>query len=159
MAATARRVERARDAAVPLHEQQLAFTQLVEESQHLVLGPGAHAAARSGRRQGRRPGSIRDCLATPAQLRDPSAFATWMKTIVARNCARRLRQRTRRAEAVELPRMVGPDTHGVDYQSLITSALATLPEGERDVTVLFYFLGQTEIGRVLHLEPGTVAKR
>ena len=40
-------------------------------------------------------------------------------------------------------------------------AAATLPAGERDVTVLFYFLGysQAQIGRLLRLKPGTVGKR
>ena len=53
------------------------------------------------------------------------------------------------------------DGHGLDYQSLIASALASLPRGERDVMVLFYFLGYTqrEIARLLRLKPGTVGKR
>mgnify|MGYP001607575420 CR=1 FL=1 len=37
-ASTAQLVERARDLALPLREQHAAFTQLVEQSQHLVFG-------------------------------------------------------------------------------------------------------------------------
>jgi hypothetical protein len=43
----------------------------------------------------------------------------------------------------------------------VASAVATLPAGERHVTVLYYFLGYTlkEVARLLHLKPGTVGKR
>jgi hypothetical protein len=43
----------------------------------------------------------------------------------------------------------------------MASAVSALPQDERHVTVLFYFLGYTlpEIARLLHLKPGTVGKR
>lgn len=158
---TARLVEQARDPAAPLQEQHLAFTQLVEESQHLVFGLALTLLRDTDDAKDATQEAYATAWLRLRQLRDPSAFPTWVKTIVARLCARRRRPRTRRPEDVELPCSVEPDTSRVDYQSLIAPALAALPAGERDVTVLYYFLGysQPEISRMLRLRPGTVAKR
>ncbi|HEX8694395.1 MAG TPA: sigma-70 family RNA polymerase sigma factor [Longimicrobium sp.] len=161
VADTARLVETARDPAVPLQEQHLAFTRLVEQSQHLVFGL-ALTLLRDGDDA---RDAVQEAFATAwlrlRQLRDPSAFPTWLRTIVASQCARQLRRRARRPEAAELPRFVEAESRRVDYQALVASAVAALPDGERQVTVLFYFLGysQPEIARVLRLKPGTVAKR
>ncbi len=48
-----------------------------------------------------------------------------------------------------------------DHRTLLAAAVATLPEGDRQVTVSFYFLGHSlqEVDRLLHLRAGTVAKR
>ena len=53
------------------------------------------------------------------------------------------------------------DHHQMDYQSVVAAALERLPEGERDVTVLFYFLGYSlpQIAKLLSLKAGTVGKR
>jgi len=158
---TARRVETARDPAVPLQEQHRAFTQLVEQSQHLVFG----LALTLLRDADDARDAVQEAYATAwlrlRQLRDPAAFPTWLRTIVATQCARQLRRRPRRPVAAEPPPPVEADTRRVDYQALVASAVSALPEGERHVTVLFYFLeySQPEIARVLGLKPGTVAKR
>jgi hypothetical protein len=56
---------------------------------------------------------------------------------------------------------VEPADDRIDYRLAIASALKRLPAGERDVTVLFYFLGYTmpQIASLLRLKPGTVGKR
>jgi RNA polymerase sigma factor (sigma-70 family) len=156
-----RLVETARDPDVPLREQHRAFAQLVEQSQHLVFGL---ALARL-----RDPDDARDAVqeayATAwlrlRQLRDPDAFPTWLRTIVATQCARQLRRRVRGTEAAEPPAPGETDGHRNDYQALVAAAVAALPDGERHVTTLYYFLGyrQPEIARLLRLKPGTVAKR
>jgi len=157
---TPRLVETARDPGAALHEQQLAFTQLVEESQHLVFG----LALALLRDADDARDAVQEAYATAwlrlSQLRDPSAFSTWLKTIVATQCTRQLRRRTRRSEPVELTESAEADG-GHDYQGLLASAVGALPEGERHVTVLFYFLGYTqpEIARLLRVKPGTVGKR
>lgn len=160
-ATTAQLVEKARDSALPLHEQHSAFTQLIEQSQHLVIG----LALASLRDMEDAKDAAQDAFTTAwlrlPQLRDARAFPAWLRTIVATQCTRRLRRRTRRPELVELPLSIDADNRRLDYQSLVASALATLPEGERDVMVLFYFLGYTQpdIARLLRLKPGTVGKR
>jgi RNA polymerase sigma-70 factor (ECF subfamily) len=109
--------------------------------------------------------AVQDAFATAwhrlHQLRDPAAFAPWLKSIVATECSRRRRRRTLRPEAMPPPGSVEADTRRVDYQSVLASALAELPAGERHVTVMFYFLGysQPQIARLLRLKPGTVGKR
>ena len=161
VADTARLVETARDPAVSLQEQHLAFAQLVEQSQHLVFG----LALTLLRDADDARDAVQEAFATAwlrlRQLRDPTAFPTWLRTIVATQCARQLRRRGRRPGVAEPPRSVEADTRRVDYQALVASAVAALPDGERHVTVLFYFLeySQPEIARVLRLKPGTVAKR
>ena len=158
---TARLVETARDPATPLQEQHLAFTRLVEQSQHLVFG----LALTLLRDADDARDAVQEAYATAwlrlRQLRDPAAFPTWLRTIVATQCTRQLRRRARRPADVEPPRSVEADSRRVDYQTLVASAVAALPSGERHVTVLFYFLeySQPEIAQVLRLKPGTVAKR
>jgi RNA polymerase sigma-70 factor (ECF subfamily) len=158
---TAQLVEQARDPSRPLHEQHAAFAQLVAQTQHVVLG----LALTSLRDVEDAKDAAQDAFTIAwlrlRQLRDAAAFAPWLKTIVATQCARRHRLRTRRSEVSELPELAAADPERPDYPSLIASALATLPQGERDVTLLFYFLGHslTEIARLLRLKPGTVGKR
>ena len=97
-----------------------------------------------------------------SQLRDPSAFSAWLKTIIATQCNRRRRHHPpSESELLEFHGSADTESPNFDYQSLIAKALASLPRGERDVMVLFYFLGYTqrEIARLLHLKPGTVGKR
>ena len=157
---TAGLVERARDPAAHLQDQHRAFTQLVEQSQHLVFGLALTLLRDADDARDAAQESYATAWLRLRQLRDPSAFPTWLRTIVAKQCARQLRRRTRRTEAGEPP-SVATDSRAVDYQSLVAAAVAALPDGERDVTVLFYFLGysQPDIARVLRLKPGTVAKR
>jgi RNA polymerase sigma-70 factor (ECF subfamily) len=95
------------------------------------------------------------------QLRDPSAFASWLRAIVATACSR---QRRKRASAPDDPAgrsSVDADDRHMDYQAVVASALESLPEAQRQVTVLFYFLGYSlpQIAKLLKLKPGTVGKR
>ena len=157
---TAQLVEKARDPAAPLHERHAAFAQLVEQSQHIVFG----IALASLRDVEDARDAAQDAFLTAwlrlGQLRDASLFPAWLRKIVATRCLRSLRRRTR-AREIALPDAIEADSRRLDYGSLLTAALAALPAGERDVTVLFYFLGnsQAQIGRLLRLKPGTVGKR
>ena len=157
---TAQLVEKARDPAAPLHEQHAAFAQLVEQSQPIVFG----IALGSLREVEDARDAAQDAFLTAwlrlGQLRDASLFPAWLRKIVATRCLRSLRRRTR-AREIALPEAIEADSRPLDYGSLLSAALATLPDGERDVTVLFYFLGysQAQIGRLLRLKPGTVGKR
>jgi RNA polymerase sigma-70 factor (ECF subfamily) len=160
-AITARLVENARDPGATLHDQHVAFTQLVQQSQHIAFG----LAPRSLRDVEDAKDATQDAFSTAwhrlRQLRDPDLFVSWLNSIVASECARRRRRRALVPEALAPPASVEADAHRLDYKSVIASALDKLPIGERHVTVLFYFLGynQAEIGRLLGLKPGTVGKR
>jgi RNA polymerase sigma-70 factor (ECF subfamily) len=160
-ATTARLVEKARDPATPLDEQHAAFTRLVLQNQHIVFG----LALASLRDVEDARDAAQDTFSTAwhrlRQLRDPSAFTAWLKPIVATECSRRRRRHRHAPERMTPPASVEADTCRLDYQSVIASALERLPEAERHVTVLYYFLGYTlpQIARLLRLKPGTVGKR
>lgn len=157
---TAQLVEKARNPAASLHERHAAFAQLVEQSQHIVFG----VALASLREVEDARDAAQDAFLTAwlrlGQLRDASLFSAWLRKIVATRCLRSLRRRMRAGE-IASPDAIEADCRGLDYGSLLTAALDALPAGERDVTVLFYFLGysQAQIGRLLRLKPGTVGKR
>ena len=160
-AVTARLVEQARDPDASLHERQAAFTGLVQQSQHFVF---ALALTRL-RDAEEAKDAAQDAFATAwlrlGQLRDPSAFEPWLKSMVSRECSRRLRRREPVSAAAARPASVAADTRRLDYQRVVATELARLPEGDRQVTVLFYFLGYdlAQIAALLRLKPGTVAKR
>jgi RNA polymerase sigma-70 factor (ECF subfamily) len=156
----ARLVEAARDPAASLDSRHAAFTRLVQQSQHIVF---AFALGLLRDVEDARDAS-QDSFATAwhrlPQLRDARAFPAWLKSIVASECSRRRRRRGVALHGLP-PASVQTDTRRLDYQSIIASALERLPDGERHVTVLFYFLGHSlpEIARLLRLKPGTVGKR
>ena len=158
---TAQLVEKARDPQASLQEQHDAFTCLVHESQHAVVT----LALASLRHLENAKDVSQNAFATAwrrlGQLRDPRAFDAWLKSIVVRECARWRRQRPLLPEDSAAPFTVEADLHDRDYQGLLVNALAGLPEHERRVTVLFYFLGhtQSQIARLLRVKPGTVGKR
>jgi RNA polymerase sigma-70 factor (ECF subfamily) len=154
-------VQRARDPAASLHEQHAAFNQLVRQSQHIVFG----LALASLRDVEEAKDAAQDAFATAwhrlRQLRDPSSFAPWLKAIVATACARQRRKRPPVPNDSARRMSVEADDRHMDYQAVIACALESLPEGQRHVTVLFYFLGYTlpQIAKLLRLKPGTVGKR
>ena len=158
---TAALVEQARDPTMSLGDQQAAFAQLVQRSQHVVF-----ALALSYLRDGDdAKDATQDAFVMAwrclSKLRDPGAFEPWLKSIVARKCARRCRSHAPATLVTNLPRYAELNEERVDYQRLVADALDELPAGERNVTVLFYFLGYTQpqIGELLGLKPGTVGKR
>lgn len=152
-------VERARDSTVPLQERHAAFALLVDETQHLAFGLALSALRDvEDARDAAQEAYTTAWLRLP-QLRHPSAFTGWLRTIVTSQCTRRLR--ARRDEPGELPEEVEAPEDRRDFAALVRSALSALPTAERQVTILFYFLGHTlpEIARLLRLKPGTVGKR
>lgn len=157
----ARLARQARDPAASLHEQHAAFGEIVRRSQHIVFG----LALASLRDVEDAKDAAQDALATAwhrlPQLRDPGAFLPWLRTIVATACARKRRKRTEAPNGCIVEPAIEAGDEKFDYQSVIASALEQLPAGERDVTILFYFLGYTlpRIAEILRLKTGTVGKR
>jgi RNA polymerase sigma-70 factor, ECF subfamily len=154
-------VEKARDPAASLHEQHAAFGEIVRQSQHIVFG----LALASLRDVEDAKDAAQETFAAAwhrlRQLRDPSALVPWLRRIVATACTLQRRKRVEAPHDPAFESIAEPTDERIDYQSVVASALQRLPEGERDVTVLFYFLGYTipQIARLLRLKPGTVGKR
>lgn len=158
---TARLVEEARNANASLSARHAAFAQLVLQSQHIAFG----RALASLRDVEDAKDVAQDTFATAwhrlHQLRDPFAFAPWLAAIATRACSRQRQNRAPATDDAALQSALASDAQPMDYQSVVASALGRLPQGERDVTVLFYFLGysQPQIARLLRLKTGTVGKR
>jgi len=153
-------VERARDPGASLSVQHAAFTELVRRTQHSVF---ALAFSRLGDVEDARD-AAQEAYATAwrrlGQLRDSAAFEPWLRSVVARECARRRRRRAPPAGCVG-EACAGPDDGRLDYQAIVAAELDRLSEADREVVVLFYFLGYSlaQVGERLRLRPGTVAKR
>jgi RNA polymerase sigma-70 factor (ECF subfamily) len=158
---TAALVELARDRTISLSEQHAAFTRLVERFQHAVFA----LALSSLRDADDAKDASQDAFATAwrclRSLRDSQAFEPWLKSIVVRECSRRIRRRAPVAAEIDTLPCVAESDERRDYEELIAAALDKLSAAEREVTILFYFLGYTQpqIARLLHLKPGTVGKR
>ena len=160
-ATVARLVDKARDPAASLQDQHAAFAKLVGRFQHVALGRALASLCDIDDAKDATQDAFITAWQRLRQLRDPAAFSPWLRAIVASACSRRRRKREPVSDELAVPRSVEADDRQLDYQSVIASALEQLPDGERDVTVLFYFLGYTlpQIARLLRLKPGTVGKR
>ena len=160
-ATLARLVEEARDPSASLHDRHRAFDEIVRQSQQVVL----RVALASLRDIEDAKDAAQDAFATAwhrlPQLRDPHAFAPWLRAIVATACTRQRRKRLAAQRDLTLRSTVEPPGATMDYESLVASAVKRLPKGEQDVTILYYFVGhtQTQIAKLLRLKPGTVGKR
>jgi RNA polymerase sigma factor (sigma-70 family) len=154
-------VETARSRSSSLDEQHAAFTSLVQQSQHRVF---ALAFSRL-RDVDDAKDATQDAFATAwrrlSQLRDPPAFTPWLRSIVLSECSRRQRSH-RQSPSIAADRVtIESQTARVDYQSVVARAVHKLSDAERDVIVLYYYLGYTlpQIARLLNLKPGTAGKR
>src|SRR3954447_14762460 len=103
-----------------------------------------------------------------AQLREPAAFAGWLRKIIFKQCDRLTRGKrvaTMPMEAacdVAAPQL-GPAEMAErrETQEAVREAIRSLPEGEREVTVLFYIseYSQPEIAAFIGRSVITVKKR
>jgi RNA polymerase sigma factor (sigma-70 family) len=102
------------------------------------------------------------------QLRQPEAFAGWLRRIVHSQCHRLLRARDNTAAMCQLPDQVPAaqplPEHLVEQQELqerVWAAIASLPETERTPVALYYLDGQPQrqIASDLDLSLAAVKKR
>ncbi len=102
------------------------------------------------------------------QLKEPSAFPGWFRQIVFRQCTRVLRQATVQCTSLEavsdgLLAESNPEEIAVqeEVQAYVRSAVASLPQHERLVTVLFYGCrySYNEVSAFLKIPLTTVKKR
>ena len=102
------------------------------------------------------------------QLREPGAFAAWLRRIVLTECNRM----TRGKRLTFVPLDAGLDVSSADpgphadaerseLKEKVLALVRSLPEGERMVTTLFYVAGytQADIGEFLGVPLTTVVKR
>ena len=158
---SAKLVEAARDRHASLAEQHAAFGKLVEGWQSLVFGLAFERTQDSDDAQDVAQESFAIAWRRLPQLRDAKAFGAWLRRIVVTEANHRRRGARDAATRDASTEVHFPAEPSSDYRSLLTAAIGTLSEGERQVTLLFYFLGhsQREVARLLGIRVGTVAKR
>jgi RNA polymerase sigma factor (sigma-70 family) len=103
-----------------------------------------------------------------SQLRQPSAFPGWFRTIVFKHCDR-LRRRRQLATvpldaAADLPTSADGPAEAAERRAIrdqVVGAIQSLPSHERDVVALFYIseYSQAEIGGFLGLPVSTIKSR
>lgn len=102
------------------------------------------------------------------KLREPRAFAGWLKRIVVRRCSRMLRRK--RLPAAPLDRAAGIASDGrtppemAEYRELreaLRSSVSELPRNQRLAVQMFYFQGYSlnEISDALNIPVPTLKKR
>jgi RNA polymerase sigma-70 factor (ECF subfamily) len=141
-------VDRARDDSLPVDQQHAAFAELVRRFEEAAF---AWAVQRV-----HDPEEARDVCQEAfvtawlklRQLRDPAAFAGWLRRIVSR-------------AGVEDRQSCLPGQAGLPVLHSYTIVTTLLNEQERRILTLHYHLGYKldEIAAMLHLPRGTVGKR
>lgn len=143
-------VERARDDSLPLSEQHAAFTELVRRFEEAAFAWALQHVEDPDTARDVCQEAFLTAWAKLRQLREPAAFAGWLRKIVNRSG---VRQRTSCRSGT------GGDRLPEAYQSGGSAAtgLLHLPR----VIVLHYYLGYTvdEIAAMLEIPRGTAGKR
>lgn len=102
------------------------------------------------------------------QLRDPLAFAGWLRRIVYTHCDRMIRGKQPHLEPLETRYDIATENPGPEsvvetqeIQSQVQQAINALPDHERDVTEGYYLQGesQQELAERLQVPVTTVKKR
>ena len=162
MQSTAQLVVQARDPALGRPLRHAAFTRLVERFQDMVYGMAWAAIGDSQQAQDLAQDIFLAAYLDLSNLVDPVAFPGWLRRLAQRQCGR--------ARPVPLPEDLpapqaeaDPETAWEKGQrhAALHQALQALPQGQRQVLVLFY-LGdypQREIADFLGLSLAAVKKR
>ena len=161
-------VRRARDSRASIREQHAAFAMLVERFEEMAFSTalGACQDAESAR------DACQDAFLLAWRklptLRDPAAFGGWLKRLVRTQCARARRRgtsaETRGCALSETPEHSCDTAECFDrreVQVLVRTAVMSLPPGEREAVILFYFLGESlrAVARALGVTVGSAGKR
>ena len=164
-------VRRARDARAPIHEQQAAFTILVERFEEMALATALPASEDVAAARDACQEAFLVAWRTLPDLRTPAAFGGWLKRLVRTQCAR---ARRRRIASVGVLPCASDETRISESESdpaeratrqetlrWILSVLDGLPAGEREAVMLFYFLGEPlrVVARELGLSVAQAGKR
>ena len=153
-------VERARNDDLPVDQQHVAFAELVRRFEESAFGWSFRLLGDPDEAKDATQDAFLTAWLKLRQLRDPAAFAGWLRRLIATQCHRRRRNRSD-----ELPCAGDPSTPSLDeqrdHQKHLAKAMSRLSEEEHRVVVLHYFLGRKldEIAAILGVPRGTIGKR
>ena len=156
-------VDRARNDDVPVDQQHAAFAELVSRFEERAFGWALRLLGDPEEAKDATQDAFVTAWLKLRALRDPAAFSVWLKRLIATQCNRRRRKRRETQGLNEHSLRAVTDGHfdRRERQRILASAMASLPESEHRVVVLFYFLGRKigEIASILGIPRGTVGKR
>lgn len=145
-----------------------AFAQLVQRFQDMAVGIAYSMLGDFHIAQDMAQESFLTAYVQIDQLKDPEAFPGWFRQIIVNKCGRLLRQPMRAEKIVgevdTLPQSGKTPDVEVEARQLgefVENAIATLPENERIVTILFYLTGYSinQIAELLDVSIPAVKKR
>lgn len=164
-------VRRARDARAPIHEQQAAFTILVERFEEMAFATALRASEDMAAARDACQEAFLVAWRSLPDLREPAAFGGWLKRLVRTQCAR---ARRRQIASIGVLSSASDETHLSESASdpaerasrhetlwWILRVLDGLPADEREAVMLFYFLGEPlrVVARELGLSVAQAGKR
>ena len=145
-----------------------AFAELVRAYQDLAV---AYATARLGDyhlAEDAAQEAFVDVYRELKALRSPAAFATWLRTVVAKHCDRVTRRKHHPTVGLDAAVAVAshePSPYDIvelhETQAAVRAAIATLSDNEREVVLLFYMgdRSHTEIASFLDITTNAVKTR
>jgi RNA polymerase sigma factor (sigma-70 family) len=145
-----------------------AYDALIERFQHMAYATAYKSIRDHHLAQDIVQEAVIEAFVHLPQLKDPDAFPGWFHRIVFRQCTRALRQTTLPYTSLEavsdsLLAENNPEELAIqrEVQARIRQAVASLPQHERLVTVLFYGWHYTynEVSALLNIPLTTVKKR
>jgi RNA polymerase sigma-70 factor (ECF subfamily) len=164
-------VRRARDPRASVRAQHAAFATLVERFENMALVTALDASDDIESSRDACQEAFLVAWRKLPTLREPAAFAGWLKRLVRTQCARVRRQRAASAAlaaGLRTKDKIGAVTSDVadlasgrETECLTRRAVMALPPGEREAIILFYFLCEPlrVVAQVLGVSVGVAGKR
>ena len=170
-------IDRARSTEFPIAARRAAFVALVERLQDAAYGYAYSLLGDPHLAQDATQEAFAAAYRQIGELREPAAFAHWLRRIVRTHCGRLRRSQVPPVSSLEQLRAgdaggyeaADPDDRGDpaaaaearELQDAVAAALQELPTRERSVTVLFYICDypQEQIAEFLGVPLTTVKKR
>ncbi|HAU87678.1 MAG TPA: RNA polymerase subunit sigma-70 [Lachnospiraceae bacterium] len=103
--------------------------------------------------------AVLDAYRNMYQLKDPTAFKSWMFTIVSCKCKKKIKEYKSKWE--EIPQNLVGDIRDLSENVGVLQALGTLTEEERLIVTMSVFGGYKgkEIGSILHKKHSTIRSK
>ena len=154
-------IDRARDPNVPAADRHAAFAEIVREFQDLAVACARARLHDPALAEDAAQDAFLVAWVRLDQLRDPHAFAGWIRRLVLTQCYRRLRCARLPIVSDEFTDIAAPESTRTSDSAALQLALANLAPADRLVLILFYGSERTqaEIADWLRVPATTIARR
>ena len=149
------------------HGDLEAFTSLVRAYQDVAVGYAYAWLGDLSLAEDAAQEAFFEAYRTLAALREPAAFAAWLRRIVRKHCDRETRRRREEINVSAAERMPCGELTAeerllaTERDEVVRALVDTLPAAQREALVLYYFEGRsvTECAQFLDVPVGTVKRR